>query len=115
MENDTKELAELKAVYDELWLDARTLIKDMRNSITIYLYAGMLTFTVSIVDALNTLTNFLVILSGASNFLTWVNAVFGTLGMVVTFGFGVVLLRWYLKLNRKYSKLIQLEKKIGDK
>jgi hypothetical protein len=43
MANEDKELPQLKALYDELWSDARTMIKDMNKSIYVYLFAGFLT------------------------------------------------------------------------
>ena len=114
MENDG-ELSELKEVYDELWSDARTLIKDMRNSISVYFYAGFLTFLVSFVTGSSAFANFMTILSGNGGFWTWYNAVMGTVGTIVFVAFGAKLLQWYLRLKRKYSKLIQMEKNIGDK
>jgi hypothetical protein len=39
MLDEDNELAELKELYDELWNDGRTMIKDMNRSIYVYLFA----------------------------------------------------------------------------
>ena len=49
MADEDKELPQLKALYDELWNDARTIIKDMNKSIYIYLFAGFLSLVFSVI------------------------------------------------------------------
>jgi len=114
MEND-KELVGLKEVYDELWADAKTLVRDMSKGISVYAYAGYITLIISVMIWLNFFPNFLTLLSGNGDFWTWYNAIVGAVGLLVTIPYGAKLIQWYRKLKRKYSKLIEMEKNIGDK
>lgn len=115
MQTDGEELAELKEIYDELWSDAKTLAKDMRRSISIYLYAGFLTLAMALVLAISFIGNLTIILSGAASFLAWYNVVMGATGTVISVGYGAKLIQWYRRFKRKYSKLIALEKKLEEK
>ena len=114
MEDEDKELPELKAVYDELWSDARTMIKDMKRSIYIYLFAGFITLVFSAIMIGTAISDWNKILSGNIGTFTYLYAIAGTLGSVIYVAFGVALLYWYNKLKNRYAKLIQLEKTIRD-
>lgn len=114
MENEI-ELAELKEVYDELWADAKTLIKDMKKSIAVYSYASFITVLLSIVVALSTLVNFITIIAGNGTWLTWFSTIIGIVGVAFTFGYGIKLFQWFRRMEKKYAKLIQMEKNFGDK
>jgi len=114
MADEDKELPELKAVYDELWSDARTMIKDMRRSIFVYLFTGFITLVFSVIMIGTAISDWNKILSGSASTLTYLYAVAGTLGTVFYVPFGVALLYWYNKLRNRYARLIQLEKTIED-
>jgi hypothetical protein len=116
LENDDIELPELKTLYDELWSDAKTLFKDLHKSIIICLYAGIVTLCISPLAILSAIIYFsAAIFSGTSNLMVWFYAVVETIAAVVTVSFGAILLIWYRKLHKKYARLIQMEKNIGDK
>jgi len=114
MADNDEELPELKAVYDELWSDARTMIKDMKRSIYIYLFAGFITLVFSVIMIGTAISDWNKILSGNVSTFTYLYAIAGTLGVIFYVPFGVLLLYWYNKLKNRYAKLIQLEKTIRD-
>ena len=114
MADEDKELPELKAVYDELWSDARTMIKDMRRSIFVYLFTGFITLVFSLIIIGTAISDWNKIISGSASTLTYFYAVAGTLGAVFYVPFGVALLYWYNRLRNRYARLIQLEKTIED-
>ena len=114
MADEENELPELKAVYDELWSDARTLIKDMKRSIHIYSFTGFITLVLSAIMIGTAISDWNKILSGDIGTFTYLYAIAGTLGSVIYVPFGVLLLYWYNKLKNRYARLIQLEKTIRD-
>jgi len=114
MADQDEELPELKAVYDELWSDARTLIKDMKRSIFIYPFTGFITLVLSAIMIGTAISDWNKILTGNIGTFTYLYAVVGTLGSVIYPAFGVYLLYWYNKLKNRYARLIQLEKNIRD-
>lgn len=114
MADADKELPELKALYDELWSDARTMIKDMKRSVSIYLFAGFITLVFSVIMIGTAISDWNKILSGSASTLTYFYAIVETPGAVFYVAFGVVLLYWYNKLKNRYAKLITLEKTIED-
>jgi len=111
---DNDELPELKAVYDELWSDAITMIKDMKKSIYLYSFTGFITLVLSAIMIGTAISDWNKILSGNIGPFTYLYAVAGTLGSVIYPAFGVYLLYWYNKLKNRYARLIQLEKTIRD-
>ena len=112
MADKDEELPELKTLYDELWSDARTMIKDMKRSIYIYLFAGFITLVFSVIMIGTAISDWNKILSGNVSTFTYLYAIAGTLGAVVYVAFGVALLYWYNKLKNRYARLIQMEKTI---
>lgn len=110
MKDNSTELAELRSLYDELWSDARTLVKDLRKGIAIYLYAGLLTLVVTFSAILSALPYYFLVLSGAGNMLAWFMVVLETVAAAVIASFGTKLLMWYRKLTKRYAKLIEMEK-----
>ncbi len=114
MADEDKELPELKALYDELWSNARTMIKDMRKSIYLYLFAGFITLAFSAIMIGTAISDWNKILSGSASALTYFYAIVETPGAVFYVAFGVLLLYWYNKLKNRYERLIQLEKTIED-
>ena len=114
MADEDKKLPELKALYDELWSNARTMIKDMNRSIYIYFFAGIITLVFSAIMIGTAISNWHQILSGTASNLTYLYAIAPTVGSVFNLAFGISLLYWYNKLKNRYSSLIQLEKTIED-
>ncbi len=114
MADEDKELPELKALYDELWSNARTMIKDMRKSIYLYLFAGFITLAFSAIMIGTAISDWNKILLGSASALTYFYAIVETPGAVFYVAFGVLLLYWYNKLKNRYERLIQLEKTIED-
>jgi hypothetical protein len=110
MRDEEKELPELKALYDELWRDARTMIKDMKRSIFIYLFTGFVTLAFSVIMIGTAISDWNKILSGSTSTLTYFYALVETPGAVFYVAFGIALLYWYGKLKNRYARLIQLEK-----
>lgn len=115
MQSDNEELPKLKEIYDELWSDAKTLAKDLSKSISIYVYASYLTWTVSFVIVLSFIANFVAVLAGSGGVWEWFNLVMGATGTIVTIVYGAKLFQWYRQLKRRYSKLIKLEKELEEK
>ena len=114
MADENKELPELKALYDELWSNARTMIKDMKRSIYIYLFTGFITLAFSAIMIGTAISDWNKILSGNASTLTYFYAIAETPSAVFYVAFGVVLLYWYNKLRNRYARLIRLEKTIED-
>jgi hypothetical protein len=114
MVDEDKELPELKALYDELWSNARTMIKDMNRSIYVYLFTGFITLAFSAIMIGTAISDWNKIFSGTAITLTYLYAIAGTFGSVFYVAFGILLLYWYNKLRNRYSRLIQLEKTIED-
>ena len=114
MADQEKELPDLKAVYDELWSDARTMIKDMKRSINIYSFAGFITLVFSAIMIGTAISDWNKILTGNIGTFTYLYAIAGTLGSVIYVAFGILLLYWYNKLKNRYARLIRFEKTIRD-
>lgn len=114
MADEDKELPELKALYDELWSNARTMIEDMRKSIFVYLFTGFITLAFSAIMIGTAISDWNKILSGGASTLTYFYAMVETPGAVFYVAFGVFLLYWYKKLRNRYARLIRLEKTIED-
>jgi len=113
--DEEKELPQLKALYDELWSDARIMIKDMNKSIYVYLFAGFLSLIFSTIMIGSGISNWIKIFSGETNTLTYFYVIAETFGSVAYVIFGIMLLHWYRKLRGRYSKLIKMEKSLRTK
>jgi hypothetical protein len=113
--DEDKELPQLKALYDELWSDARTMIKDMNKSIYVYLFAGFLSLVFSTIMIGSGISNWNKIFSGDASTLTYFYVIAETFGSVVYVIFGITLLHWYRKLKGRYSKLIKIEQSLRTK
>jgi hypothetical protein len=110
--DEDKELPQLKELYDELWNDARTMIKDMNRSIYVYLFAGFLSLVFSTIMIGSGIANWNKIFSGDTSTLTYVYVIAETFGSFFYVAFGIVLLYWYRKLKGRYSKLIKMEENL---
>jgi len=114
MADEDKELPELKELYDELWSDGRTMIKDMNRSIYVYLFTGFITLVFSVIIIGTAISDWNKILSGSATSLTYFYAIVEIPGAVFYVAFGVFFLYWYHKLKNRYSRLIRLERTIKD-
>ena len=114
MTEEDKELPKLKVLYDELWSNARTMIKDMRQSIFIYLFTGFITLAFSSIMIGTAISDWNKILTGTATNLTYFYVIMEIPGAVAYVAFGVFLIYWYIKLKNRYSRLIRLEKAIKD-
>ncbi|UCG45481.1 MAG: hypothetical protein JSV58_01490 [Candidatus Bathyarchaeota archaeon] len=114
MTEEEKELPKLKALYDELWSDARTMIKDMRRSIFVYLLAGLVTLAFSAIMIGTAISDWNKILTGGASTLTYFYAIVETPGAIFYVAFGILLLYWHSKLKNRYSRLVEIEKELGD-
>jgi len=112
VEDENEELLQLKALYDELWNDARNLVKDMNKSIYVYLFAGFLSLVFSVIMIGSGISNWNKIFSGDTDTLTYVYVIAETFGSFIYVVFGVTLLYWYRKLKGRYSKLIKMEESL---
>ena len=114
MTDEDNKLEQLKVLYDELWSDAKSMIKDMNRSISIYFFAGLITLAFSTIIIGIAVSDLNKILSNGASSLTYFYAIVEVPGAVLMIIFGVTLLFWYRKLKKRYSKLIEMEKKIDD-
>ena len=114
MADADKELPELREIYDELWSDARTMIKDMKTSINLYLFVGLMALFLSIMMIGTAISNWNEIMMGSASMLTYIYVVAEILGAVIYVVFGIALLYYHNKLKKRYAKLMRLEKPIGD-
>jgi hypothetical protein len=113
--DEDEELLQLKALYNELWSDARSMIKDMNKSVFVYLFAGFLSLVFSTIMIGSGIANWNKIFSGEAETLTYVYVIAETFGSVIYVIFGITLLYWYRKLRGRYSKLIKMEESLRTK
>ena len=111
---EDEELTQLKTLYDELWHDARTMIKDMNRSIYMYLFSGFITLAFSAIMIGTAISDWNKIVLGNASTLTYFYAIVETPGSVLMVIFGVSLLYWYYKLKNRYSRLIRMGKTLED-
>ena len=111
LEENNGDLPELKAIYDELWVDAKALAKDMKTSIVITLYAAYATLVIMFTSILSALPHFYTVAVGQFDFLSVLTVILVIIGSIVLSVFARKLIRLHNKLKEKYSKLIIL----GDK
>jgi hypothetical protein len=107
-------LPELKDLYDELWRDARTLVKDMNKNIrTVFLY-GMMCFIVAIVEFSLAMNRYEKVFTSSARWLDWFYLGASIIGVIVFVVAGISILSWYSTMKKRYQKLIEIEKKLGD-
>jgi uncharacterized membrane protein len=114
MKVEEAELIQLRTVYDELWRDAKTMIKDMRRSIMIYAYSGSISAIIGVYSLISAILYSLAIITGDTSLLNYFYAVFDAFASVAITLFSIKLLKWHSELKRRYSKLIEMEKTIED-
>ena len=113
MQNE-EEMMQLKALYEELWSDAKTMIKDMRRSISMYQLSGFLLLMFSLVFFQRAFVTYFDVFAGTAEFWDYYSMIVNTFGTIVLIILGIHLLRWYYKLKDRYAKLVQMEKTIED-
>lgn len=111
---EDEELTQLKTLYDELWHDAKTMIKDMNRSIYMYFFSGFITLAFSVIMIGTAISDWNKIVLGNASTLTYFYAIVETSGSVMMAIFGVSLLYWYYKLKNRYSRLIRMGKTLED-
>lgn len=105
-------LESLKALYDDLWKDARTLMSDMNRSIQLYLYTGLFTLIYGFVILAYAVASWQHIFAGSRDLADYAAAIGETIGGVIQLIVGPLLIRWYFKLKSRYARLASVEK--GD-
>lgn len=109
MEN---ELPELKKLYSNLWDDARTLVKDMSNSIRMIGFFGVMLLGMSIMELGSADASYSRIIAGAPRTFDYLYLVGGALGAIVGLVGGILMIRYYLLLKDRYSRVLEMEKKL---
>ncbi len=111
---EDENLTQLKTIYDELWSDAKTMIKDMNRSITVVFLFGLTMFAIAPMNFGTVVQMYARITGGSTRWLDYFYLISTSFGSVVSVVAGVAMIRWYYKLRNRYVKLIQLEKTIED-
>jgi hypothetical protein len=112
MENG--ELAQLKTVYDELWRDAKTMVRDMNRSIKSVYLSGFFMLLMACMQALSAHQVYMKILGGSTMWLDYFYLYAISLGVIVMIVGGVWTLRSYNELKKRYANLIDLEKTLEE-
>jgi hypothetical protein len=112
MENG--ELTELKAVYDELWRDAKTLVRDMNRTIRSVFLSGLFMLITAGLQTLSAHQIYMKILGGSTRWLDYFYLYTISLGVIVMIVGGVFTLRSYNELKNRYARLTELEKTLED-
>lgn len=105
-----EELAQLKIVYDELWSDARTMVKDMNRSIRSVYLSGFFMLVMACMQALSAHQVYMKILGGSTRWLDQFYLYAISLGVVIMVVGGIYTLRSYYELKNRYARLSELEK-----
>ena len=108
------ELIQLKTVYDELWQDAKTMIKDVTRSIKAVAWVGYMLFIIAFLQFFSAHQIYMKIVEGSTRMLDYFYLITISLGVIILIVAGVFSIRGYYKLKNRYKRIIQLEKKIGD-
>jgi len=108
------ELTQLKVVYDELWRDARTMVRDMNRSIRSVFLVGFFMLWGAVMQSLSAHQIYMKILGGSTRWLDQFYLYAISLGVVVMIVGGIVTLRSYSELKKRYARLSELEKTLED-
>ena len=109
---DDQEMIKLKEIYDELWRDARTMIKDMKRSITMYFFVGLLILALASLYVWYAIIGIASISAGVTGYLVYFTATFGVIGTVLLVVVGMLFLRLYFRMRKKYAKLMGAGKEL---
>jgi len=107
MENG--DLTQLKLVYDELWHDARTMVRDMNRSIKSVFLSGIFMLVTAVMQTLSAHQVYMTILGGSTRWLDQFYLYAISLGVIIMVVGGVVTLRSYYVLKNRYVRLSELE------
>ncbi len=110
MLESNKELDELKALYEELWHDGKRLVKDMKKSIEMYLFAGIVTLMVALFGLVAILPYISLVFQGNASIFGLSFVIIELVLMIVIAAFGVKLVGWYRRLRQRYAKLFDMER-----
>jgi hypothetical protein len=110
---EDEELTPLKTVYDELWRDARTMVRDMNRTITSVFFVGFFMLWGAVMQSLSAHQVYMKILGGSTRWLDQFYLYAISLVVVMVVG-GIVTLRSYSELKKRYARLSELEKTLGD-
>jgi len=108
------ELTPLKKVYDELWRDAKTMIKDMHAGIRMFFFFGWMLFVVAALELLSAHQTYRRIVAGSMRGLDYFYLIFMLGSAVFLIVAGVLMIHYYKTLKNRYARVIQLEKTIED-
>ncbi len=112
---DEEKLPELTTLYDELWRDARTLVKDLNQNIRAVSLLGVLCFFMALFELSVVTSDYDKVVAGTARWpLDYVYLGGGVVGVVAFIVIGVAILMWHSKLRQRYKRLIDIEKKLGD-
>jgi len=100
----------LKTVYDELWSDARTMVKDMNRSIRSVYLSGFFMLLMACMQALSAHQVYMKIIEGSTRWLDQFYLYAISLGVIVMAIGGIYTLRTYNELKNRYARLAELEK-----
>ena len=103
--SEDDEMSTLKDLYDELWDNAKKLIKDMMGSISLYKYSSLLLLGLNIYPIYHLFMWEFVIPRQFINDGVFFGIFSYLVAIVLLTFFGFKLLRTYLKLKKRYSKL----------
>ena len=110
-----EKLPELSTLYDELWKDARTLVKDMNRNIRAVSLLGLLCFFTALFELSVVTTNYDKVLAGTARWpLDYIYLSGGAVGVLAFIAIGIAMLMWHSTLRQRYKRLIEIEKKLGD-
>jgi hypothetical protein len=111
---EDKELPKLKTLYDELWRDARTMIKDMNRSIKSVWLVSFWMFWGAFMQFLSAHQVYMKIVQGSTRTLDYFYLVTISIGVVIMVGGGIWTQRSYKELKNRYASLIEMEKRLED-
>ena len=103
------ELTPLKKVYDELWRDAKTMIKDMHAGIRMVFFFGQMLFAVAVLELASAAQMYGRIVEGSTRGLDYFYLVVMLGSAVFLIFVGVLMIRYYQILKNRYARVIQLE------
>ena len=112
MENG--ELTQLKTVYDELWRDAKTMVRDMNRMIKSVYIAGFFMLVTASLQALSAHQLYMTILRGSTRWLDQFYFYATSLGVIIMIVGGISTLRSHNELKKRYARLSELEKTLED-
>ena len=112
MENG--ELAQLKVVYEELWRDASTLVRDMNRMIKSVHLAGFFMFVTAGLQALSAHQLYMKIIGGSTRWLDQFYFYAISLGVIIMIVGGLTTMRTHNELKTRYARLSELEKTLEE-